>query len=151
LKKNQLTLNEAEFTAEYHKFLVNLQNDFKNHKQAELPLMHEFTPGLYVRSILMPAGSWVIGKTHKTEHFNFVRTGLAWLMIDGKVSVVRGGDLFVSPAGCKKVLRIIEDMVWSTTHVTEETDLEKLEEIHVYTDEEELKLFEEHRKQLEAS
>jgi hypothetical protein len=35
----------------------------------------------------------------------------------------------VSKAGVQKVLYILTDMTWQTVHVTDETDLEKLEEL----------------------
>ena len=43
--------------------------------QVECPLKHYFAPGVYLREIFMPAGSVVIGKIHKTEHFNIIQKG----------------------------------------------------------------------------
>jgi hypothetical protein len=34
----------------------------------ELPIVHRFTPGLYIREIFMPAGALVTSKIHKTEY-----------------------------------------------------------------------------------
>jgi len=131
---------KAEFLAAYQKALYEIQEGCKEQEQVELPLLHDFTPGLYLRRIFMPSGTFVIGKTHKTEHFNMILAGSANVMIDGEIRLIKAGDVFISKAGTKKVLHIIEDMIWATTHATEETDPEKLESLCIYTDEEEKQL-----------
>ncbi|HLA60905.1 MAG TPA: hypothetical protein VK626_01545 [Nitrospiraceae bacterium] len=98
-------------------------------EQADLPLKHHFSPGLYLREIFMPAGTVVVGKIHKTEHFNILVKGACWIIHDDfSREELRAPAVFVSKAGVQKVLCIIEDMIWMTTHVTEETDLVKLEQ-----------------------
>jgi hypothetical protein len=73
----------------------------------------------------MPAGTVVIGKTHKTEHFNIVHTGSAYVMMNGETRLIKAPDMFPSKAGVKKVLRILEDMTWSTLHPIKKRDLVK--------------------------
>jgi hypothetical protein len=130
-------LSHQEFVAHYRKKLLEIQEAAKKEEQIELPVYHDFTPGLYLRRIFMAAGTFVIGKTHKTEHFNIVLMGAANVMIDGEIHRIEAPAVFKSGAGVKKVLYILEDMVWMTTHPTEETDIKKLEELFVYSDEEE--------------
>jgi hypothetical protein len=97
-------------------------------EQVECPLKHYFAPGVYLREIFMPAGSIIIGKIHKTEHFNLIERGRCTLYHeDGRQELLEAPHTFVSKAGVQKVLHIHEDMVWRTIHVTEETDLERLE------------------------
>lgn len=97
--------------------------------QTECPLKHYFAPGVYLREIFMPAGSVVIGKIHKTEHFNIIQKGVVSLVSeDGSREMLTGPCTFVSKAGVQKVLYIHEDTVWSTVHITDERNLEKLEE-----------------------
>lgn len=95
--------------------------------QVECPLKHYFAPGVYLREIFMPAGSVVIGKIHKTEHFNIIQKGRLSLIGEGESHVLEGPCTFVSKAGVQKVLYIHEDTVWSTVHLTTERDLERLE------------------------
>jgi hypothetical protein len=40
----------------------------ENYEVIECPLVHRFTPGMYIREIFMPAGSLITSKIHKTEH-----------------------------------------------------------------------------------
>jgi hypothetical protein len=96
--------------------------------QTECPLVHRFAPGVYLREIHMPADTVVIGKVHKTEHFNVLIKGACLIVHeDGRREELRAPMTFVSKPGVQKVLYIIEDMIWQTIHVTPETDMEKLE------------------------
>lgn len=97
--------------------------------QTECPVTHRFAPGIYLREIFMPADTIVIGKIHKTEHFNLLVQGACLIVHDdGTREELRAPDVFVSKAGVQKVLYITEDMVWQTIHPTNETDLLVLEE-----------------------
>ncbi len=84
--------------------------------QVEMPLKHQFAPGVYLRTIFMPAGTFVIGHEHKTEHFNIVLQGRAKVLIDGVVTEIKAPDVFVSGVGVRKVLYIVEEMIWATIH-----------------------------------
>lgn len=95
--------------------------------QVECPLVHRFAPGVYLREIFMPAGTFIIGQQHKTEHFNIILRGRARVMVDGVVQIMEAPYTFVSHVDVRKVLYIEEDMVWQTVHPTHETDLKKLE------------------------
>lgn len=95
--------------------------------QVDCPLKHHFAPGVYIREIFMPAGAVVIGKIHKTEHFNIIQRGRVRIFDPEGALELEGPVTFVSKAGVQKVLYIAEDTVWSTVHLTDERDLEKLE------------------------
>ena len=98
--------------------------------QTDLPLKHHFAPGVYVREISMPADTVVIGHIHRTEHLNILVQGSCMIVhADGNREILKAPMTFVSKAGVQKVLLILEDMIWQTVHVTDETDVEKLEEM----------------------
>jgi hypothetical protein len=135
-------ITATEQFASYFTKVLELQEYCKKQEQIDMPLVHEFAPGIYARTILMKAGTFVMGKSHKTEHFNVITTGKCRLMMDGEITDVIAPDMFVSKGGVKKILMILEDMTWTTFHATEETDLKKLEEEHVLTEEEEAGMIE---------
>ena len=114
--------------------------------QIDCPVSHVFSDGLYFRTIFMPAGTFVIGHRHRTRHLNVILQGRASVLINGEVHQVKAGQIFESDAGVKKVLFIHEDMRWGTVHVTEETDLKRLEEQLIIKSEACL----EHERQLET-
>jgi hypothetical protein len=96
--------------------------------QIELPLEHTFADGLYLRQIRMPAGSFVIGKEHKTQHPNVIISGkvTVWSEKYGK-QTFEGPCTWVTDAGVQKVLYMHTDVVWMTVHATTETSIPKLE------------------------
>jgi quercetin dioxygenase-like cupin family protein len=92
-----------------------------------LPLTHTFSDGVYAREIFMPKGMIVVGHTHKTKHLNIVSTGKAKVWYNGSVKEITAPYTFESEANKRKVLYIEEDMFWTTIHITNETDILKLE------------------------
>lgn len=107
-----------------------LVEHMKNIDQVPCPVTHRFAPGVYLREIYMPADTIVIGKIHKTEHFNILLMGACLIVHeDGTREELIAPCTFVSKPGVQKVLYIIEPMIWQTVHVTDETNLERLEEL----------------------
>jgi quercetin dioxygenase-like cupin family protein len=98
------------------------------HEQVDCPLRHLFAPSVYIREVTMPKGARIIGHEHKTEHFNIVLKGKAEVVVDGKAEYIEAPCIFVSKAGVRKVLNILEEMVWATVHPTANTSLDDLEE-----------------------
>ena len=47
----------------------------------------------------------------------------------GVVTTITAPYIFESPEGCRKVLYIEEDMLWTTIHPTEETDSSIIEQM----------------------
>jgi hypothetical protein len=68
--------------------------------QAETEVKHHFSDGVYARELRIPAGVCLVGALHKTNHFFTV----------------------------SRVIYAITDTVWTTFHVTEETDVDKIAE-----------------------
>lgn len=99
----------------------------------ECPLRHAFTPGIYVRTITMPAGAYIIGHEHRTEHPNIVHRGKALVSMNGEGRLVEGPCMFTSGPGVRKCLIILEEMEWSTVHANpdDERDIEKLEDRYI--------------------
>lgn len=112
----------------YKEKLAVLVREMSKCPQVPMPLKHYFAPGIYVREIHMPAGTYVIGKIHKTQHFNIIQRGrLSLVNEDGTATEVCGPTTFVSGAGVQKAMYIHEDTVWSTIHLTDERTMESLE------------------------
>jgi len=90
-------------------------------------LTHRFTRGIYVREFKMKAGSIIVSKLHAQEHICIISAGKAVVTTESGTQVIEAPCTFVSPAGSKRVLLIVEDMVWSTVHRSDETEVERLE------------------------
>lgn len=99
--------------------------------QVDCPVTHRFADGIYIREILMPADTFVIGKIHATNHFNEVISGECRVITpaSNKAETHKAGDIFVSEAGVQKVVYCLTDVVWRTVHLnpTNTQDLDVIE------------------------
>ncbi|QDP52080.1 MAG: hypothetical protein Unbinned706contig1000_24 [Prokaryotic dsDNA virus sp.] len=95
--------------------------------EQDCPVTHRFSPGLYLREILMPKGTRIIGKIHATEHFNVVLTGSCTVITAEGKEEIKAPYTFISKAGVQKVVVVHEDCRWQTLHVTDKTDVDEIE------------------------
>lgn len=100
---------------------------------SELPdcLNHYFAPGIYLRELHMAKGMVVVGHRHKMETVNILLKGKVAIIEDGKLIYREAPFTYVSPAKHRKALYVIEDTIWQNPHPSNETDLEKLEDIFI--------------------
>lgn len=104
-----------------------LEAAFLDLPQADCPITHRFAPGIYIREVRMPAGSYIIGHHHRTDHLNIMLTGhLTILNEDGTKTELHAPQTFIAPAG-RKIAYIHEDVIWQNVFATEESDVETLE------------------------
>lgn len=95
--------------------------------QAECPVIHRFGPGIYIREVSIPAGTFSIGHYQKQEHTNILLKGRVTMLNDDGSTVERVAPfIYVGKLG-RKIGYIHEDMVWQNIYATTETDVEKLE------------------------
>lgn len=92
------------------------------------PLKHMFSDGAYAREIFIPKGSLIVGKIHRHAHFNFITYGDVSVLTEEGPRRIKGPCFMESTPGTKRLVYAHEDTVWTTIHVTAETDLEKIEE-----------------------
>jgi hypothetical protein len=99
----------------------------------ETKLRHDFFPGLYIRTIFIPADTVITGKTHRFEHLTQLLQGTATITTehDG-VNCYTGPINFRSKDGVKRVIHTHTDCIFSTFHATTETDISKLEDMLTY-------------------
>jgi hypothetical protein len=107
--------------------IASLESSIAKCPQAEIPLKHSFSKGVYAREITIPKGSLIVGKIHKHQNMNIISKGeVSFFSIDGAVRV-KAPHTFVASPGVKRVIFAHEDTVWTTIHGTNETDLDKIE------------------------
>lgn len=91
-------------------------------------LRHIFAPGSYAREMTIPKGTLIIGKIHKHAHLNIISKGKVRVATEFGPMFFEAPYTFVSEVGTKRAVYALEDTIWTTVHVTEETDLEKIED-----------------------
>lgn len=106
-----------------------LESAFLDLPQADCPITHRFAPGIYIREVKMPAGSYVIGHHHKTPHLNIMLSGrLTILNEDGTKTEMHAPQTFIAQVG-RKIAYIHEDVIWQNVFATEERDVATLEDM----------------------
>lgn len=116
-----------------------LEQEIAKMETVTFPVRHLFTTGLYCREITMPAGSFLTSKIHMTQHPFVISKGkvVVWDAEHGSVEL--SAPYFgVTHPGTRRVLYVLEDCIWTTFHVTNETDVDKIGESIIFKHEEHL-------------
>lgn len=108
--------------------LAQWEDALRPMEQIDCPLRHIFTTGVYAREIFIPKGTFIVGKIHKHDHLNFLSVGEVTVFTKDGTERIKAPRTMVSTAGTKRAVYAHEDTVWTTVHVTDETDLAKIEE-----------------------
>jgi len=99
--------------------------------QVDCPVQHFFGPSIYIREVVMPAGTVVVGKYHKHDHLcNMVEGRMIVVGEDGEQREVAAPAVFMAKKG-RKTAYILETVRFQNIYSTEETDVEKLEHMLV--------------------
>lgn len=96
--------------------------------QAVLTTAHHFSEGVYVRELRIPAGATAVGKIHKTRHLLIMASGDMLVVTDDEPKRLTGFNIIETQPGEKRAVHALQDTVLVTVHVTDETDLNLIEE-----------------------
>lgn len=99
---------------------------------------HHFAPGVYLREFFLPKGMYFTSKIHKTTHLLIVAKGKTAIVSESGREIIEGPAVLTTVPGTKRAVYGIEDTTFFTVHVTEETDLEKIEDFVIARDFEEI-------------
>ena len=107
--------------------ILRLEADVKQMPQVELTTEHYFSDGMYCRKVPRVAGTLIVGKVHKKDHFFMCAQGeiVAWSE-KGMVKLC-AGDIIESKSGTKRVTLALTDAIGITIHKTDKTDLNEIE------------------------
>lgn len=94
--------------------------------QVDCPVLHHFGPGIYMREVILLAGSLVIGHHQKQDHLNIMLSGKVAIIEDDAVKVLVAPMIFTGKPG-RKIGYIIETCAWLNVYSTDETNVDKLE------------------------
>lgn len=99
--------------------------------QVACNVRHLFYPGLYIRELTAPAGTFAIGYVHKTEHMNVMLRGVVRVVrTDGTLETLRAPLSFLGKPG-RNIGFIDEEMVWLNIYPTDCRDVEELESMYL--------------------
>lgn len=114
--------------------VLRLERELGKMPQAELPLRHFFikspipVTGGYARELTILKGVALVGRVHKHPCINIISKGDISVTTDQGVKRIQAPHTFVSPAGTKRAGYAHEETIWTTVHLTDETDVDKIED-----------------------
>ena len=111
-----------------------------NAELVDVPVVHHFAPGVYMRQMDAKAGTVVVSKMHRTEHFIMFLTGSCSVMTENGIEHIKAPCVLRTMPGTQRVGYFHEDTSCITIHPTQSTDLEEIEK-QVIVPEEEIEQF----------
>lgn len=108
--------------------ILKLQFELAQLPQLALDTRHFFVKGMYARQIDIPAGTTLVGKVHRSEHFFMLLKGDMTLWTEEGMRRVQAPYVACARPGIKRVGLAHEDSVCINVHTTELTDLAEIEE-----------------------
>ena len=91
------------------------------------PVTHSWGDGCYIREWTSPPDVITVSKIHKIAHPFFVLKGDVSVLTEEGVVRIKAPHHGITMPGTKRILYTHEETVWVTVHVTDETDLDKIE------------------------
>jgi hypothetical protein len=131
--------------------LVDLEKAMLKLPQVETLLTHNFAEGVYVRELFIPKDTWIMGKRHRYETCNILLKGKLSLYMGKGIpaKVIEAPLIFNSKPGTKKFAFANEDTIFLNIHPTSETDVDKIEQEFIISEDEFNKLDYSEIKQIE--
>lgn len=101
---------------------------------------HHFISGMYIRKASAPKGMIFTTQIHKVRHPFFILKGKAKILTENGIEILEAPHFGITEAGTKRLMEIMEDIVWYTVHATDETTVEGVEDEVLAKDFKELEL-----------
>ena len=107
--------------------IYQLQEIMKDFPKANIEIRHHFSDGMYAREMVMPAGSIVIGATHKSKHLYSVVSGECEVSSTTERESIKAPYLGETIPGTQRVIYSATGCTWITFHPTHLTDIKEIE------------------------
>lgn len=121
----------------YIDMVRNVQQQVTDHADLiDVPVLHHFAPGVYMRQMDAKAGTLVVSKMHRTEHMNILLKGSLTVATENGIELMTAPCVLKSMPGTKRIGYFHEDSSWITVHPTDSTDLEVIEQQVIVPDDE---------------
>jgi hypothetical protein len=99
--------------------------------QLEVPVIHRFTEGLYIREVHVPAGTVFTSRTHLTQHPFVISKGVCDIVDEkGGITRVSAPHTGITEIGTRRVFAVYEDLVLTCFHPTALTDPDEFVELN---------------------
>lgn len=96
----------------------------------QMDTLHHFSEGLYAKQMAIPKGSIACQHKHNYDHLSILAQGKVRVLFDNDVV-----ETYTAPSCINIVKNVnhtilaLEDSVWFCIHQTEETDVDKVDQV----------------------
>jgi quercetin dioxygenase-like cupin family protein len=97
--------------------------------EIDLNISHHFSDGVYARKMLLPAGHYAVTHAHEYDHLSILAAGRVTLEVDSDSRELIAPTCVTILANKHHQIVALEDAVWFCIHATDETDVDKLDEV----------------------
>ena len=134
--QTQMTVTYGKgFTPKVHvplrEKVERLQEELLKMPQADVQYLHSFEPGKYIRTMIAPPWTVIVGAEHKTPYKVRLEKGSIAVNIDEEIHLLTAPLEMDAPAGIKRVGQVFEDeLVWVDIYDNPDdcTDIATIEE-----------------------
>ena len=128
LERRQKALRKSEFRKEIMNFEEHIKSLPGALGEDPFPLKHEFADGMYIRTLTVPPRVVTVTKIHGKTHPFFLQKGTISILTEEGVKRHTAPYAGITKAGTKRVIFHHDEVVFTTVHKTDETDLKKIED-----------------------
>ena len=97
--------------------------------EIDLGIVHHFSDGVYARQMALPKDHFAVTHAHEYDHLSILASGRVIVEIDGNSEEFAAPACINISAGKHHRIVALEDSVWFCVHATDETDVDKLDEV----------------------
>ena len=116
------------------KVISELHKKMEGTFDIDLGIVHNFSDGLYAKQMFVPQG-YVIGQhAHEFSHLSILAKGKVIVRTDDSVIEYTAPACLEIKEGIHHAIEALEDTVWFCIHATDETDVNKIDEVLIKKD-----------------
>ena len=108
--------------------ILQIEEQILQLPQVDCPVQHYQIPGVYARSMFIPAGTVLTGKIHNFESIAILAKGTIRITNGTDSYVISEGHIMVDQPGVKRLGYTETDVVFITVHRTDNTEIEAIED-----------------------
>ena len=112
--------------AEWRRKLEAMEACLLQMPQAEAPISHWFSRGVYAREMSLEPGSLLTGRIHKYSQINVLLQGEVSVLLEDGIRRICAPFIYEAPAGAKRVMFAHTAVRWLTICGTHNTNTETL-------------------------
>lgn len=104
---------------DYNELLDAVEFMMHEHGLVEIEPFHAFTPGLYTRTIKVPADTFLLSNIHKTEHQFIMSCGKIVIYTeDNGIIFYEAPFLGITMSGTRRLAKTVMPTTWTSIHAT---------------------------------